>query len=151
MDYFVRKRTLSCILFLLLVLIACTEENDGATASSPDRTLTRGIGGDPETLDPGVAEDVHAFSVLIDTFEGLVSENAAGELVPGVAERWEVSDNAKIYTFYLRDNARWSNGDLVVALDFVRAISRVLDPETQANKSPRQQWPFRVILLSATW
>ena len=125
-----QKRTLSCILFLLLVLFACAEENDGATASSPDRTLTRGIGGDPETLDPGVAEDVHAFSVLIDTFEGLVSENAAGELVPGVAERWEVSDNAKIYTFYLRDNARWSNGDLLVALDFVRAISRVLDPET---------------------
>ena len=125
-----QKRTLSCILFLLLVLFACAEENDGATASSPGRTLTRGIGGDPETLDPGVAEDVHAFSVLIDTFEGLVSENAAGELVPGVAERWDVSDNAKVYTFHLRDNARWSNGDLVVALDFVRAISRVLDPET---------------------
>ena len=130
MAYFVQKQTLSCVLFLLLALFACAEKDDSAIATSPDRTLTRGIGGDPETLDPGIAEDVHAFSVLIDTFEGLVSENAAGELVPGVAERWEVSDDAKVYTFHLRDSARWSNGDPVVAHDFLRALRRVVDPQT---------------------
>jgi oligopeptide transport system substrate-binding protein len=130
LAYFVQKQTLSCVLFLLLALFACAEKNDSAVATVPDRTLTRGIGGDPETLDPSVAEDVHAFSVLIDTFEGLVSENAAGELVPGVAERWEISDDAKVYTFHLRDSARWSNGDPVVADDFVRALRRVMDPQT---------------------
>ena len=125
-----RNQTLFCLLFLLLALFACAEKDDSAIANSADRTLTRGIGGDPETLDPGVAEDVHAFTVLIDTFEGLVTENAAGEIVAGVAERWDVSDDAKVYTFYLRDNARWSNGDPVIAPDFIRAIRRVLDPET---------------------
>jgi oligopeptide transport system substrate-binding protein len=125
-----QKPTLSLLLVLLLALFACAEKDDSAIASSPDRILTRGIGGDPETLDPGLAEDVHAFSVLIDTYEGLVTENAAGELVPGIAERWDVSDDAKTYTFHLRENARWSNGDPVIAPDFVRAIRRVLDPET---------------------
>ena len=125
-----RKQTLSWILFALLAIAGCAEHDDSKGISNPERILTRGIGGDPETLDPGLAEDVHAFSVLIDTFEGLISENAAGELIPGVAERWDVSDDAKVYTFYLRDDARWSNGDPVVALDFVRAIRRVLDPET---------------------
>ncbi len=125
-----RNQTLSCLLFLLLALFACAEKDDSAIATNPDRTLSRGIGGDPETLDPGVAEDVHAFSVLIDTYEGLVTENTAGDLVPGVAERWDVSDDARVYTFHLRDNARWSNGDAVIAPDFVRAMRRVLDPQT---------------------
>jgi oligopeptide transport system substrate-binding protein len=124
------KKILSCSLFLILALFACAKKDDSAVAASPDRTLTRGIGGDPGTLDPSVAEDVHTFSVLIDTYEGLVTENAAGELVPGVAERWDVSDDARVYTFHLRDNARWSNGDAVIAPDFVRAIRRALDPET---------------------
>jgi len=125
-----QKKTLSCLLFLMLALFACAEKDDSATGTNPDRILTRGIGADPETLDPGVAEDVHAFSVLIDTYEGLVAETADGGLVPGVAERWDVSDDAKVYTFHLRNDARWSNGDPVTAPDFVRAIQRVLDPKT---------------------
>ena len=127
-----RNQTLSCLLLLLLTLFACSDKDESAIATDPDpdRILTRGIGGDPETLDPGVAEDVHAFNILIDTYEGLVTENAAGELVPGVAERWDVSDDAKVYTFHLRDNARWSNGDPVIAADFVRAIRRLFDPDT---------------------
>jgi len=129
---FMRNQTLSCLLLLLLTLFACSDKDESAIATDPDpdRILTRGIGGDPETLDPGVAEDVHAFNILIDTYEGLVTENAAGELVPGVAERWDVSDDAKVYTFHLRDNARWSNGDPVIAADFVRAIRRLFDPDT---------------------
>ena len=125
-----RKRTSLLWLFFALVLVACSENSGPAIGNESGRLLVRGIGGDPGTLDPGLAEDVHAFSVLIDTYEGLVTENAAGELIPGVAKRWDISDDAKVYTFHLRDNARWSNGDPVIAPDFVRAIERVLDPET---------------------
>jgi len=126
----VRKQTFLSLLFLALALVACADKDDGVTSEAASQSLVRGIGGDPETLDPGLAEDVHAFIVLTDTFEGLVSENAAGEIVPGVAERWEISDDAAVYIFYLREDARWSNGDPVVASDFARAFLRVLDPET---------------------
>lgn len=123
------KRTSFLWLLLALVLVSCSDNSGPATGNESERLLVRGIGGDPGTLDPGLAEDVHAFTVLVDTYEGLVTENAAGGLSPGVAERWDISDDAKVYTFHLRSNARWSNGDPVVAADFVRAIERVLDPQ----------------------
>lgn len=118
------------MLIIVLALGACSERNDNAVTGEPDRSLVRGIGGDPETLDPGLAEDVHAFTVLIDTFEGLVTENAEGQLVPGVAETWDISNDATTYTFHFRENVRWSNGDPVVASDFVRAMRRVADPQS---------------------
>ena len=125
-----RKQVLLSIFLVALALASCGESSDKAGTDEALQSLVRGIGGDPGTLDPGLAEDVHAFSVLIDTFEGLVTEDAGGQLVPGVAESWGVSDNATTYTFHLREDARWSNGDPVVAADFVRALRRVADPES---------------------
>ena len=125
-----RKSVFLSLLIISLVLCACGENNDVAMTGEANRSLVRGIGGDPETLDPGLAEDVHAFAVLIDTFEGLVTENAAGQLVPGVAESWDISEDATTYTFKFRKNVRWSNGDPVVASDFVRAMRRVADPQS---------------------
>jgi ABC-type oligopeptide transport system substrate-binding subunit len=126
----VRKQVLLLLFLTVLAVVACSESNDKATANDADRSLVRGIGGDPGTLDPSLAEDVHAFAVLIDLFEGLVTENATGQIVPGVAESWDVSDDAKTYIFHIRGDARWSNGDPVVATDFVRALRRVADPES---------------------
>ncbi|MGB5690336.1 MAG: peptide ABC transporter substrate-binding protein [Woeseiaceae bacterium] len=126
----VRKSLSLAVLIIALVLGACGERDNAAISGETDRTLVRGIGGDPETLDPALAEDVHAFAVLIDTFEGLVTENAAGQLVPGVAESWDISEDATTYTFHFRENVRWSNGDPVVASDFVRAMRRVADPQS---------------------
>jgi oligopeptide transport system substrate-binding protein len=90
----------------------------------------RGNGAEPETLDPHKAMGVPASNVLRDLYEGLVSRAPDGSLVPGVAERWEVSDDGLIYTFYLRRNARWSNGDALVAEDFVAGLRRCVDPAT---------------------
>ena len=82
------------------------------------------------TLDPQLNEDVSGFHVIRDLFEGLLSQDADGKLVPGVATSYEASDGNRTYTFTLRKNARWSNGDPVTARDFVYAWRRAVDPAT---------------------
>ncbi len=80
--------------------------------------LVRNNGTEVETLDPNLAESVPANNVTRDLFEGLTATNAKGEVVPGVAEKWEMTDPTT-WVFHLRKNAKWSNGDPVVAADFV--------------------------------
>jgi len=92
--------------------------------------LRRGNGGEPQTLDPALAEDVHAFAVLSDLYEGLIVEAGDASLLPGVAERWEVSPDGDQYTFYLRQDAVWSNGTPVTSQQFVAAFRRVIAPGT---------------------
>ena len=63
---------------------------------------------------------------------GINAAAADGALIPGVAESWHISDNGLVYTFDLRANARWSNGDPVIATDFVNAFRRVASPSTNS-------------------
>ncbi len=68
--------------------------------------------------------------------EGLVRNDVfthGFDIAPGIAERWEVSDDGRVYTFHLRDNARWSNGEPIVAGDFVFSWRRALLPDTAAD------------------
>ncbi len=81
------------------------------------------------SIDPGVAEDSAGGDILRDLFEGLMNQDADGNLIPGVATGFEVSDDNLVYTFTLRDNAKWSNGDPVVAGDFEYAWKRAASPE----------------------
>ena len=82
------------------------------------------------TLDPQLNQDVSGFHVIRDLFEGLLSQDGDGNLVPGVATHYAASDNNTTYTFTLRQDARWSNGDPVTAHDFVYAWQRAVDPAT---------------------
>ncbi len=82
------------------------------------------------TLDPQMNEETAGFHVIRDLFEGLMSQDAEGNLVPGVATGFEASNGNTTYTFTLRDNAKWSNGDPVTANDFVYAWQRAVNPET---------------------
>ena len=70
--------------------------------------------------------------VLRDIGEGLVGHSPSGELVAAGAERWEISDDGLTYTFHIRPDARWSNGDPVTAHDFVFGLQRLVDPATAA-------------------
>jgi oligopeptide transport system substrate-binding protein len=101
--------------------------------ASETRILRRGLGGQPGSLDPQRAEDAFSYDVLRDLYEGLVASNPDGEVVPAVAEAWDVSADGKVYTFRLRGNARWSNGDPVIALEFVTALRRAVDPATASG------------------
>jgi ABC-type oligopeptide transport system substrate-binding subunit len=122
----------------ILALASCESSPDaGAGTRGIDETiaLRRGNGGEPQTLDPAFAEDVHAFGVLTDLYEGLVIDAGDGTLLPGAAERWDVSTDGRRYTFYLRDDAVWSNGDPLTAAHFVNGFHRVLAPGTTSAYS----------------
>ena len=77
----------------------------------------------PRTLDPQMNQDVPGTTVAQDLFEGLLRTDPAGNVVAGVAERWESSADGLIWKFHLRRNAVWSNGDPVTAKDFVYGVA----------------------------
>ncbi len=97
------------------------------------QVLYRGNGEEPQTLDPHRAEGVPSANVLRDLFEGLTTEAPDGAIVPGAAMRWNISRDGRTYTFYLRRDAQWSNGDALTAEDFVYSLRRAADPRTAAN------------------
>jgi oligopeptide transport system substrate-binding protein len=106
-----------------------------AAASMADAQVTyvRGNDGDPETLDQHKTSTVVEAHLLRDLYEGLVVYDNKANVVPGVAESWEVSDDGLTYTFKLRDSANWSNGEPVTAEDFVFSFQRIMSPETGAK------------------
>jgi oligopeptide transport system substrate-binding protein len=95
----------------------------------PTQTLIRNNGSEPESLDPAIAESVGANNITRDLFEGLTANDADGRIIPGAAESWKQL-NPTTWTFKLRANGKWSNGDPVTADDFVYGIRRFLDPKT---------------------
>lgn len=86
-----------------------------------------------KTLDPAKNTDVSGSDVLRQLFEGLYNEDAKGAMVPAVATDYTLSDDKLTYTFTLRPEAKWSNGEPVTANDFVYAWRRVANPETASE------------------
>ncbi len=84
---------------------------------------------EPDSFDPQLMEGVNSSMHARNLFEGLFNQDADGNNVPGVAERFETNEDKTIYTFVLRKDAKWSNGDPVTAHDFVYAWKRAVDPE----------------------
>jgi len=104
-----------------------------SSAAFAETVFHRGADGDPASLDPHATSTVTESDILLDLLEGLVTYDAKGNVVPGVAERWTVSPDGLTYVFTLRDNARWSNGEPVKASDFVYSFRRLLNPATGAK------------------
>lgn len=88
---------------------------------------------DIPTLDVSKAEDTVSSEVLMNTMEGLVKLDKDGKVIPGVAESWEKSEDGKTWTFKLRKDSKWSNGDPVTAKDFEYSWKRTLDPATAST------------------
>ncbi|ASK55712.1 oligopeptide ABC transporter substrate-binding protein OppA [Vibrio tarriae] len=104
------------------------------TKLAPVQELVRGNGTEVASLDPHKTEGVPESNVIRDLLEGLVNQDANGNVVPGVAESWETTDN-KTFTFHIRKEAKWSNGDPVTAHDFVYSFQRAVDPATASPYS----------------
>ena len=96
------------------------------------KTLNRSINVAPETFDLHRLKSVEAGNLLRDIGEGLTAYSADGQLIPGVAARWVVSEDGSTYTFYLRPDAKWSNGDAVRAAEFQASFQRLVSPATAA-------------------
>ena len=103
-----------------------------AHAGPAPAQLERGNGPEPSTLDAHRCQEVACGNILRDLYEGLVTEDARGRLVPGIAERWSVSPDGRTWTFTLRPALRWSNGQPLDAPQVVASFRRAFAPMTAA-------------------
>lgn len=118
-------------LVVWIALVGCKSE------SAPPRTVLRMALESPRSLDPNIVTESEGGKVVTNTFEGLFVQGPGGvdgsQVRPGVAERWEISADGLKWTFTLRKEARWSDGEPVTAHDFEYSFLRILAPETAAE------------------
>lgn len=117
-------------LFSFLIL-ACSSEPDETRVQQGNRegVLHMGNGAEPQGLDPHIVTGVPEHHVIQALFEGLVVKNPYTlEIEPGIAESWDISEDGRIYTFHIRNDATWSNGDPITAEDFRWSWERALNP-----------------------
>jgi len=129
------RRQIRSTMFLLLSfwIASCGSAGERGTwigkVDPPESPILRVAGGEnPAGLDPTRYSDQDSWRVARMLFEGLLTYTSDADVEPGVAERWTVNDDATLYTFHLREDARWSDGSRVTAGDFIFSWQRVLDP-----------------------
>ncbi|KUO51651.1 MAG: hypothetical protein APF76_13500 [Desulfitibacter sp. BRH_c19] len=122
------------LMILVFLLTGCgQEELVSGTEEDEIAILTFNLNSQPETTDPGRVAGQPDMTLVNAVMEGLTRYNTAGELEPAMASHWDISEDNKTYTFYIRDGAKWSNGEPVTAHDFEYAWKRVLAPEYASN------------------
>lgn len=150
-----KKRVLALLLAALMVMscTACGESAASTAETSAQSAASSAEGSTAETttasggylnvmtevevasLDPQQATDGTSFEVIADYTDGLMQMDAEGSAVPAIAESYEVSEDGTTYTFKLREDAKWSNGDPVTADDFVFGWQRAVDPNVASEYS----------------
>ncbi|MBO4375558.1 MAG: peptide ABC transporter substrate-binding protein [Lachnospiraceae bacterium] len=105
---------------------------DGGQAAAAGTSIDVQVGPSPETIDPALNSAVDGANMIIHAFEGLLKFDKNNNVVPGVAESYDVSDDGLTWTFHLRKDLKWSDGSDLTAEDFVYSWKRVADPATAA-------------------
>jgi len=125
---------LSCCALALTALLQPARAADvpPGTQLAERQELVRHIKDEPASLDPAKIVGLPEIQVIRDLFEGLTNQTEKGEIVPGVATRWQSNDN-RTWIFTLRDNARWSDGSPLTAQDFVYSWQRLVDPANTSS------------------
>ncbi|MFW2440558.1 MAG: peptide ABC transporter substrate-binding protein [Arenicellales bacterium] len=126
------KHQIKHLILAAFSLLLFFSASSGFAAETNNKVFHRGNSTEPVTLDPHQSEDVSSGNILRDLFEGLVTEDMAGNLIPGSAEKWTISEDGLSYSFQLRDCLVWSNGEALSAADFVFSLRRAVDPDTAA-------------------
>ncbi|TYP56182.1 peptide ABC transporter substrate-binding protein [Thermosediminibacter litoriperuensis] len=134
------RKSLALAIILLLVLgvvAGCGQQasqQGGDQQQQQEKEIAFTISAEVPNLDPQKATDTYAILVGNAIFEGLIRVHGDGNIQPGMAEKWDVSEDKKTWTFHLRD-AKWSDGTPVTAYDFEYAFKRLLDPNTASEYS----------------
>ena len=130
---FLSRSTPSFFLPFVFALLIVSGLTLGSERAFAEIILHRGSEAEPETLDPQKSSTLVEANIIRDLFEGLVILDATGEIKPGIAESWQMSPDGRVYTFKLRPDSLWSNGDKVRAADFVFSLQRLVDPKVAAE------------------
>src|SRR3954468_14997147 len=128
--------------FLALIVVAGLGAVGWAVRSGqlPPADFSFGNESEISSVDPALTTGIPEARIVYSLFEGLCRPRPDNSLPePGVAEKWEISDDGRVYTFHLRKDALWSNGEPVTARDFLYSIRRLLDPLTFSRYS-YQAW-----------
>lgn len=115
------------ISFISFFILACSQSKKNKDL------LLMDIGAEPPVLDPILVEDTSSARIMYDLFAGLLDFDQKNNLRPGLAKKWDISKDGKIYTFYLRDNIKFSDGTPINAYDFVYSWQRLVDPKTASS------------------
>jgi oligopeptide transport system substrate-binding protein len=143
-----RSTRLLCAITLPLTLSACTLTSAdspffGTTNPPKDDVLRYVTGPEPESLDPHIGSGQPEARIYIALYQGLVEYHPKTMLpIPAIAESWDTNKDSSVFTFHLRKNARFSNGDPITAHDFVWSLRRALAPEL-ASRLSYMAYPVR--------
>lgn len=121
------KKLLLFLGILIIFIVSCNGEKR-------TDTLVLNLVTEPTSIDPQITTDIAGGTVDDLIMEGLARKDKNGNSIPGIAEKWEVSEDGLKWTFYLRD-AKWSNGDKITANDFKMGWLRALNPSTAAENA----------------
>src|ERR1700754_2896802 len=120
-----RRRVLIGIAAAAIALSACGGPSTSTSgAKGSELTFRRGVGANPDSVDPHKAQGTWENDVIGDMFIGLFTEDAKAQPIPGVAESWTVSPDQKTWTFKLK-HTNWSDGTPVTAKDFEYSLKRL--------------------------
>jgi oligopeptide transport system substrate-binding protein len=128
-----KLHTTPLILFTAVLLAGCAKRETAVEIGNREQILHRNAGSEPQDLDPQTTSGSVEAYIQDALFEGLVAWNPDNtDPAPGTAERWAISEDGLVYTFYIRADANWSNGDPVTAQDFVFTFQRLFSPAISA-------------------
>lgn len=128
-----KKRMLSVLSAIMCVLFISTLFAGFRMKSAVQQNLSFNLINEPKTIDISLNDSVDGGTVAGAAFEGLTISDPKNVILPGVAKSWDISKDGKTYTFHLRNNAKWSDGKIVTASDFVFSWLRLLNPKTMAD------------------
>ena len=142
------KKLISLMIMLVFLVGACGQENEEITDTveesisieTPESKLSekstngtfRRLWADPPTLDPHLCGDTTSAFIVAELYSGLVALDTELNIVPDIAESWDISQDGKRYVFHLRENAKFHDGSLVTAQDFKWSLERASSPDTES-------------------